>query len=146
MAKVDPKRGMPKKNKKSSAFRFVKMVVIPDSSAETMNQTVSANVSASTTVKSDGWPGFNRIKEVTAKHIKKIVSPKEASKVLPWVHTMISNAKRNLLGINHQIKNEYLQNYLDEFCFKTNRRYFGNDLFKRLVVAAVDDTGYAKRR
>ena len=37
MAKVDPKRGRPKKNKKSSAFRFVKMVVIPDSSAETMN-------------------------------------------------------------------------------------------------------------
>jgi len=77
------------------------VVVIPNSSAETMNQSVSENISASTTFKSDGWLGFNRIKEVTAKHIKKIVSPKEASKVLLWVHTMFSNAKRNLLGINH---------------------------------------------
>lgn len=41
---------------------------------------------------------------------------------LKWVHIGISNAKRKLLGINHRIKKEYLQNYLDEFCFKINRR------------------------
>jgi hypothetical protein len=56
------------------------------------------------------------------------------------------NAKRNLLGINNQIKDEYQQNYLDEFCYKTNRRYFGNEIFKRLVVVAVNGTWYGKRR
>jgi CO dehydrogenase/acetyl-CoA synthase epsilon subunit len=98
------------------------------------------------TIKSDGWKGFARIKEVTAKHIIKIVPPQEASKALPWVHTMISNAKRNLLGINHQIKDEYLQNYLDEFCYKTNRRNFGSNLFERLMDAAIEDTWYGKFR
>jgi len=146
MAKVDPKRGRPRKNKKPSAFRYVKMVVIPNSSAETMNQTVSANTNPSSVIKSDGWRGFNKIKEISSKHIKKIVPPKEASKVLPWVHTMISNAKRNFLGINHKIKDEYLQNYLDEFCYKTNRRYFGKELFERLMVAAIEDTWYGKVR
>ncbi|MFT5777334.1 MAG: hypothetical protein ACI837_000266, partial [Crocinitomicaceae bacterium] len=29
----------------------------------------------------------------------------------------ISNAKRNLLGVYHVIKNEYLENYLNEFCY-----------------------------
>lgn len=146
MAKVDPKRGRPKKNKKNSAFRYVKMVVIPDSSCETINQTLTENARPSSTIKSDGWRGFNKVKEVTSKHIKKVIPPKEASKVLPWVHTMISNAKRNLLGINHQIKDEYLQSYLNEFCYKTNRRFFGKELFERLMIASVEDTWYGKVR
>jgi DNA-directed RNA polymerase subunit RPC12/RpoP len=146
MAKVDPKQGRPKKHKKPSAFRYVKMVVIPDSSSQTMNEVVQGNISTTAIVKSDGWQGFSRIKEITAKHIVKIVSPQEASKALPWVHTMISNAKRNFLGINHKIKEEYLQNYLDEFCYKTNRRYFGFDLFERLMDASVEDTWYGKFR
>jgi hypothetical protein len=146
MAKVDPKRGRPRKHKKPSAFRYVKMVVIPNSSANTMNDTLSVNATPNVIIKSDGWKGFNRIKEVSSKHIKKIVPPKEASKTLPWVHTMISNAKRNLLGINHQTKDEYLQYYLNEFCYKTNRRYFGANLFDRLIFAAVENTWYGKHR
>ena len=146
MAKVEPKVGRPKKHKKPSAFRYVKMVVIPDSSSGTMNVAVEDKICSSATIKSDGWRGFARIKEVTAKHIVKRVPPKEASKVLPWVHTMISNAKRNLLGINHKIKDEYLQNYLDEFCYKTNRRNFRSNLFERLVDAALEDTWYGKVR
>ena len=146
MAKIDPKQGRPRRHKKPSAFRYVKMVVIPNSSSETMNETVEGRVATTAIVKSDGWRGFSRIKEVTAKHIVKIVPPQEASKALPWVHTMISNAKRNLLGINHKIKDEYLQNYLDEFCYKTNRRYFDLNLFERLMDAAIEDTWYGKFR
>ncbi|MFO0494729.1 MAG: IS1595 family transposase, partial [Flavobacteriia bacterium] len=35
------------------------------------------------------------------------------------------------------ISNEYLQNYLNEFCYRLNRRYFGDNLFNRMVVAVV---------
>jgi hypothetical protein len=63
--------------------------------------------------------------DVSSKHVKKVVPPSEASKFI-----MISNAKRNFLGINHNIKAEYLQGYLDEFCYKVNRRYFGQDLLR----------------
>ena len=34
------------------------------------------------------------------------------------------------------IKPEFLQEYLNEFCYKFNRRYFGEDLFERLVMIA----------
>ncbi|RRD71131.1 IS1595 family transposase, partial [Tannerella forsythia] len=37
----------------------------------------------------------------------------------------------------HDIKPEFLQNYLDEFCYKFNRRYWGEALFGRLLVACV---------
>ena len=145
MAKVVPKRGRPKKHKKSSALRYVKMIVIPNSSSRQINQTVSEYVASVSTVKSDAWRGFSRLKDVISEHVQKVITPKEASKVLPWVHTMISNAKRNLLGTNHQIKDEYLQNYLNEFCYKTNRRYFGTNLFERLIHIAVEDTWYGKK-
>ena len=60
---------------------------------------------------------------------------------LKWVHIAISNAKRTLLGIFHKIKGKYLQNYLDEFCYKLNRRYFGDKLFDRLVLAVAKTYG-----
>lgn len=144
MSKIDPKRGRPRKHSKSSAFRFVRMVVIPDSSAPTMNREAKEKLNAESTVKTDGWKGFNQLKQIVNKHKSQVIPPKEASKVLPWVHTMIANTKRNFLGIHHNIKDIYLQNYLDEFCYKTNRRYFGENLFDRLMVAAVDNTWYGK--
>ena len=70
-------------------------------------------------------------------HISQNVGPKDAIKVLPWVHTMISNAKRTLLGVHHMISKKYTQNYLDEFCYKVNRRNFGDKLFDRLLIACV---------
>jgi len=144
MSKIEPKRGRPKKHKKSSAFRFVRMVVIPDSSSGTMNKEAEEKLVPQATAKTDGWKGFRHLKDVVNKHISQVVPPQEASKALPWVHTMISNTKRNLLGIHHNIKDIYLQNYLDEFCYKTNRRYFGKSLFERLMVASVDNTWYGK--
>ena len=44
--------------------------------------------------------------------------------MLKWLHIAKSNAKRNFLGVYHKINGEYLQNYLDEFVYKLNRRYF----------------------
>ena len=58
---------------------------------------------------------------------KTVVTDNEKSvgKVLPWVHIAISNAKRSILDTYHDIKAEFLQLYLNEFCYKFNRRYFG---------------------
>ena len=66
-----------------------------------------------------------------------ISDKKNMEKILPWVHIAISNAKRFLLDMHHRIKHEYLQYYLHEFCYKFNRRYFGEKLFDRIVLAAI---------
>ena len=47
-----------------------------------------------------------------------------------------------ILGLHHQVKNEYMQNYLNEFYYKFNRRYFGENLFDRLVIAALETAWY----
>jgi len=65
------------------------------------------------------------------------VSSKEAGKELPWGHTMIANAKRTLLGIHHMISNKYSHNYLNEFCYKVNRRNYADQLFDRLLIVCT---------
>lgn len=63
-------------------------------------------------------------------------STKETTKnALKWAYIAICNAKRSFLGIYHKIKAKYLQAYLDEFNYKLNRRYFGENLFQRHVIA-----------
>jgi hypothetical protein len=61
---------------------------------------------------------------------------------LKWVHIIIANAKRALLGIYHKIKGKYLQLYLDEFCYKLNRRYFKTNVFDRLTCAVAKSYWY----
>jgi transposase-like protein len=60
-----------------------------------------------------------------------------ASKELPWVHTLIANVKSMLRGAHHGVSHKYLQRYLDEFCYRFNRRYWPSELFNRLLKAAL---------
>ena len=80
-------------------------------------------------------------KPKVVKHIKMIVIPDEKAKTIDAVAgkviIAISNAKTQLADMHHGIKPEFLQEYLNEFCYKFNRRYFGEDLFDRLVMIAT---------
>lgn len=58
---------------------------------------------------------------------------------LHWVHTVISNVKKMTTGVHHSVAKEYLQNYLNEFCWKINRRNFESEKFVRAMCMAVDE-------
>ena len=127
----------PVRHKKQSKFRYVKMVVIDNLKAETIEEQVVKNIEYDSLVKTDNYRSYSNLKDLVWVHQARRVEPADASKVLPWVHTMISNAKRNLLGIHHMISKKYFQDYLNEFCYKVNRRYFGEKLFERLLFACA---------
>jgi len=125
----------PKKHGKKKQVGYLKMKVIESLKKENVTSAVKESVKKGTKIVSDkstGYVGLDKDFEVNSKVIPK----KEVIKILPWVHTAISNAKRLLLDVHHRIDNDFLQNYLNEFCFKFNRRYFDN-LFERMMVAAV---------
>jgi transposase-like protein len=44
-----------------------------------------------------------------------------------------STVKRGIGGVYHNVSAKYLQTYLDEYCFRYNRRDQGNLLFKRIL-------------
>jgi hypothetical protein len=126
-----------KKYNKPIKFRYVRMLVVDNMKSETVGLKVKENISNESVVKTDNYTSYSRIKDQVWRHIAQKVKPEEAGRVLPWVHTMIANAKRTLLGVHHMISKKYTQQYLDEFCYKVNLRNFGDQLFDRLLVACV---------
>ncbi|MCP4587328.1 MAG: transposase [Pseudoalteromonas sp.] len=60
-----------------------------------------------------------------------------ACKILPWVHIFISNVKSNIRGTYKGVSSQHLQKYLDEFCYKLNRRFNINQLFNRLLFSCT---------
>jgi transposase-like protein len=129
-----------KPNKKTSKLRFIKMKVLDALDSKTIQAQIKEQVHKSSTVKTDGYKSYSNLKNYVRKHLSQVVPPEEASIILPWVHTMIANAKRTLLGIHHMMTLDYIQNYLNEFCYKVNRRYFGENIFDRLLIASVSNT------
>ena len=144
MVESEPSISAPKKGKPNRKVGYLKMVVMEDLKSETINAEVEKSVNKTASVLSDGYTGYAKLKEVIANHYV-VVEPdkKKSAKVFPWVNRTISNAKKVLLGTHHNcINQQYVQNYLDEFCYKFNRRYFGDKLSDRLMIAALETTWY----
>jgi len=113
------------------------MRVIKDLKADTFKEETGKAAAPDATVIMDNLPGHTGVESAVAKSRKQTVPGKDAPKVLPWVHIAIANAKSLFQDMYHGIKEEFLQGYLDEFCYKFNRKYLGDILFDRLIIAAA---------
>jgi transposase-like protein len=144
MVESEPSISAPKKGKPNRKVGYLKMIVMEDLKSETINKEVGKSVDKTASVLSDGYTGYVKLKEVITNHYVVVEPDKQKSaKIFPWVNRTISNAKKVLLGIHHNcINQQYVQNYLDEFCYKFNRRYFGDKLSDRLMIAALETTWY----
>jgi hypothetical protein len=127
----------PRSTEKSRKVNHIKMKVIPNIKSETITGEVSKNVSKDSKIDSDDSTSYVKLAEVVSEHHLQVINGKEAWMILPWVHVAISNAERLITNTFHDIKPEYLQLYLNEFCYKFNRRYFGEACFDRLLIACV---------
>lgn len=130
-----------KKHRKNRKCGYFKMRVIEDLRSETINKEVTNGVHPWSNVITDAYQSYSKLKKVVAVHHAVKCPPEMAHKLLPWVHTAVANAKRVLLNSYHRINTDYLQNYLDEFCYRLNRRYFDN-IFERLLFAAAGRAWY----
>lgn len=127
----------PKENMKPRRVGYLKMRVIDNLKAETITPLVQTLVNSESTIDTDGSNSYVDLRNFVKHHNTEVIPKDKVGEKLPWVHIAISNAKRQLLNTFHNIKPKFLQNYLDEFCYKFNRRYFGEALFNRLLVACV---------
>jgi hypothetical protein len=137
MAESEAVKGATTKKGKPRKVGHIKMIVMEDLTSDTVTELVEQNVSGQAKIDSDGSTSYTNLSEVVEEHNPKVVAKKDINKMLPWVHITISNAKRMLLDVYHHIGPQYLQSYLNEFCYKFKRRYFGEKLFDRLLVACV---------
>ncbi len=113
------------------------MQVISDLKSDTITSIVKKDVPVDSELITDDSTSYVKLKDVVDKHEAQVTPKEKIGSVLPWVHIAISNAKRMLLDIHHDVKPEHLQSYLNEFCYNFNRRYFGEALFDRLLIASI---------
>lgn len=123
--------------KKSSQCRYFKAKVLDTHKADEINGVVEKSFDEQSIVLTDDSTSYVDISDYIELHISEKSDEQLTKETLRWVHITISNAKRNLLGNYHKIKGKYLQLYLNEFVYKLNRRYFGDRLFERLVIANI---------
>jgi hypothetical protein len=113
------------------------MKVIVTHQKSEINDVVIEYINKKSIIFSDKSTSYVDLSELVDAHITRKSDKKVTKTTLKCVYVAIRNAKRNLLGVYQMIKGKYLQAYLDEFCYKLNRRYFGERLFDRLVIAAI---------
>jgi hypothetical protein len=140
--KITPNKHNPKKYKTKSKVKYLKMKVIEDLEATTIHKEVEKSIAKSSVVVTDDYKSYKKLPEIIKQHTSYNMKNHDSEKVLPWVHKAITNSKNLLKSAHHCVWPEYLQNYLDEFCYKYNRRYFGERVFDRLLIAAVSNAWY----
>lgn len=62
------------------------------------------------------------VKKDVSKPERQTVHGCNAPKVFKWVHIAISNVKSLFMDMYHGIKEEFFQEYLNDFCYKFNRK------------------------
>lgn len=117
--------------------RYFKAKVLNTHRAGEINSNVSESIDEKSIVFTDQSTSYVDIANFVELHVTEKSNKETTKETLKWVHITISNAKRNLLGNYHKIKGKYLQLYLNEFVYKLNRRYFGDKLFDRLIIANI---------
>ena len=118
--------------------RYFKAKVLDDHKADGTDEMLQKSIDdEQTIVFTDKSTSYINIADYVELHITEKSNEQTTKETLKWVHIAISNAKRNFTGTYHKIKRKYLQLYLNEFVYKLNRRYFGNRIFDRLVIASI---------
>ena len=89
-------------------------------------------------IRSDGYSTYFTLPESGFRHEPIVVGKRKAHTLLPHVHTYISNLRSFVQGTYHGLDELHLQQYLDEFCYRFNRRKRRQELFDRLLLACLE--------
>ena len=108
--------------------------------SESLTEAARAKIAPGQHIHTDGLNAYNGLEALGHDHHAETVPASQAHEKLPWVHIAISNAKRFLLGTYHGVSHKYLQAYLDEFCYRFNRRAWEPTLTSRLLTVCMAAT------
>ena len=117
---------------------YTNMITVENMKEKNIKKTVKEHVMEKSLITTDGYSSYKVLKRYNYEHIPLVVDePKQASKLLPWVHTIIANVKGNIRGTHHGVSSKHLQRYLAEFTYRMNRRFSMDQLFDRLLTACI---------
>lgn len=113
----------------------IRLAMIADNSATSIEDFVRANVKRGTTLLTDGhasYPGLTGYR-----HDPRVVGKMAGHVVLPWIHRVFSLVKRWGLGTYHGLRRKHIDTYLNEFVFRYNRRFYRHASFETILRLAA---------
>ena len=121
----------------------VRLSPIKDASGNVISAAIMQMVSTGSTIKADGWSGYNNLSKHGYTHIPTINDNIQQNDVIAATHLIASLLKRWLSGTHQNaFSHKNLAYYLDKFTFRFNRRTsnFRGKLFYRLIQQSLDWT------
>lgn len=119
----------------------IRLQRVADAAGASLEPAVWEMVEPGSTVRTDGWGGYNGLTELGYQHQVVQKDANLGDNLLPMVNLVASLLKRWLLG-THQggVQHSHLDYYLDEYTFRFNRRASNSRglLFYRLISQAID--------
>jgi transposase-like protein len=124
---------------------FAKMKVVETADGESVDgktavKFVKESIAKGSEIRTDGLNIYNTLGENGYTHTAINFDPKNQPEHLHWTHIIISNVKSFIEGTFHGLDSKHLQRYLNEFCYRLNRRWFESGVFSRLVKACALST------
>ena len=107
---------------------YIKMFVLDNLNANTIDKIVREYVAKDAVVITDNSSSHVNLSEYFSKHesfTEKGNVDEVVKSVLPWVHIVIGRCRDGIAAIHGNVDAQFLQLYLNEYCWKFNRRFFG---------------------
>jgi len=111
--------------------------IIEHASSKELGAFLRKYVSKEATIITDEWRGYIPLKKEFV-NLKQV--PSKSGQNFKDLHIHIMNIKGWLRGIHHHCSKERMQNYLDEYHFRYNRRSNMGTIFNLLVKRMVNYT------
>lgn len=115
---------------------YIAMKAVESVNHKTVEHFINQTIEKDQKVRSDALPALNVISK-TQQYEARVTPPHKVDEWLPWIHIAIGNLKAFLLGTFHGVSGKYLQEYLNEFCYRYNRRFFEKEIPNRLLNLAI---------
>jgi len=125
------------KHKINTIPKFIKMKVLENVTSKEITSDAEKSINKNSNIVSDDNKSYNELQNISKTHTSHKASKTEITKILPWVHKAITNSKGIIMNVHKGISDKYMQNYMNEYCFKFNRRQFNLDIFDRLILTSV---------
>ena len=116
---------------------YLKMQVVEDLQASTLSAIADTVITPKTIESTDLFRSYDQLKKDSYTHFLQESNHRDNPGHLKWLHSIIGNAKAFITRTNHGLASKHMQAYLDEYCYRFNRRRFIGPLFNRLLNACV---------
>lgn len=115
----------------------IRLAMIADNSAASIEAFVRASVKPGTTLLTDGHRSYPGLTDY--RHDPRVVGKMAGHVVLPWIHRVFSLVKRWGLGTYHGLRRKHIDTYLNEFVFRYNRRFYRHASFDAMLGLAAQN-------